>query len=76
MLPSMREAEAALMAGKVNGIVRLRANFARRLRSSEGAPIQVIVNGVDANTGRIVIGYVQGVWATWLQQQARSQARS
>jgi len=72
VLPSMREAEAALMAGKVNGIVHLRADFARRLRSSEGAPIQVIVNGVDANTGRIVIGYAQGVWASWLQQQARS----
>jgi len=72
VLPSMREAEAALMAGKVNGIVHLRADFARRLRSSEGAPIQVIVNGVDANTGRIVIGYAQGVWASWLQQLARS----
>jgi ABC-2 type transport system permease protein len=72
MLPSMREAEAALMAGKVNGIVHLRADFARQLRSSEGAPIQVIVNGVDANTGRIIIGYTQGIWTTWLQQQARS----
>jgi len=71
-LPSMREAKAALMAGKVNGIVHLRADFARRLHGSEGAPIQVIVNGVDANTGRIVIGYAQGVWATWLQQLARS----
>jgi ABC-2 type transport system permease protein len=72
VLPSMPEAEAALMAGKVNGIVHLRADFARRLRSSEGAPIQVIVNGVDANTGRIIIGYAQGVWASWLQQLARS----
>jgi ABC-2 type transport system permease protein len=72
LLPSMRDAEAALMAGKVNGIVHLRADFARRLRSSEGAPIQVIVNGVDANTGRIIIGYAQGVWASWLQQLARS----
>jgi ABC-2 type transport system permease protein len=72
MLPSMREAEAALMAGKVNGIIHLRADFARQLRSSEGAPIQVIVNGVDANTGRIIIGYTQGIWTTWLQQQARS----
>ncbi|MEJ2564376.1 MAG: ABC transporter permease [Gammaproteobacteria bacterium] len=72
VLPNMHEAEAALMAGKVNGIVHLRADFARRLRSSEGAPIQVIVNGVDANTGRIIIGYAQGAWASWLQQQARA----
>jgi len=72
VLPSMREAEAALMAGKVNGIVHLRTDFARRLRSDEGAPIQVVINGVDANTGRIIIGYAQGVWASWLQQLARS----
>ena len=71
-LPNMHAAEAALMAGKVNGIVHLRADFSRRLRSREGAPIQVIVNGVDANTGRIIIGYAQGVWASWLQQLARS----
>lgn len=70
VLPSLREAEAALMAGEVNGIIRLRADFARRVRSSDGALVQVIVNGVDANTGRIIIGYAQGVWATWLQQQA------
>lgn len=72
VLGDMQEAEAALMEGRVNGIIRLRADFARRLRSGDGAPIQVIVNGVDANTGRIVIGYAQGVWATWLQQLARS----
>jgi ABC-2 type transport system permease protein len=71
-LPNMAEAETALMAGTVKGIVYLRADFGRRLRGSEGAPILVIVNGVDANTGRIIIGYTQGVWASWLQQLARS----
>jgi len=58
-LPTMADAEDALMAGRVNGIVHLQGDFGRRLRSSDGAPIQVIVNGVDANTGRIIIGYVQ-----------------
>jgi ABC-2 type transport system permease protein len=72
VLPTMNEAEAALLAGDVKGIVHLQADFGRRLRSSEGAPIQVIVDGVDANTGRLVIGYSQGVWTTWLQQLARS----
>lgn len=75
ILPGMPEAEAALMAGEVKGIVHLRSDFARNLRSQEGAPIMVIVNGVDANTGRIIIGYVQGLWATWLQQQARSRGQ-
>ena len=68
----MRTAEAAMMAGQVNGIIHLRADFGRKLRSADGTPIQVIVNGVDANTGRIISGYVQGAWGQWLQQVARA----
>ena len=66
-MTTMHDAEEALMAGRVNGIVRLQANFGRELRSTDGAPIQVIVNGVDANTGHLISGYVEGAWATWLQ---------
>ena len=32
----------------------LRQDFARRLRDADAAPIHVIVNGVDANTGSII----------------------
>lgn len=66
-----REAEQALMAGRVHAIVVLRQDFAKRLRQPAGTPIQLIVNGVDANSGRIVAGYVQGAWGTWLAQAAQ-----
>ncbi len=66
----MHEAESALMSRQVSAIVHLRADFARQLRQPDGAPVQVIVNGVDANTGRLILGYVQGVWQKWLQQRA------
>lgn len=69
----MRDAERALMAGRVDGIVRLREDFARCLRCPRGAQIQVIVNGVDANTARQVSGYVNGVWTKWLRERARAQ---
>ena len=62
----MREAEDALRRHEVDGIVHLRADFARRLLSGHEAPIQLILNGADANTARLVQGYVQGVWAAWL----------
>jgi len=65
-----REAEQALMVGRVNAIVVLRQDFARRLRDADGAPIQLIVNGVDANTARIISGYVQGAWGKWLEHAA------
>ncbi|MBU1424043.1 MAG: ABC transporter permease [Gammaproteobacteria bacterium] len=72
---STREAEQAMMAGRVNAIVVLRQDFGRTLRQSDGAPIQLIVNGVDANTARIISGYVQGVWGNWLAHYAEQRGQ-
>jgi ABC-2 type transport system permease protein len=72
-LSTLREAEQALQARRVSGIVRLREDFARQLNSGGEAPIQIIVNGVDANTGRLVQGYLQGVWTVWLEKRALEQ---
>ncbi|MCX7427612.1 MAG: ABC transporter permease [Planctomycetia bacterium] len=69
---STREAVAAMEQGRVKAIVHVRANFADRLRADPGAPIQVIVNGVDANTARLIQGYVQGAWQSWLAATARA----
>ena len=70
LMRNRRDAEQAIVDGKVDAMVILRSDFARRIFSPGGAPIQVIVNGVNANTGRIVTGYVQGAWLTWLGQYA------
>jgi ABC-2 type transport system permease protein len=72
---STREADQAMMAGRVNAIVVLRQDFARRLRQADGAPVQLIVNGVDANTARIVSGYVQGAWGKWLEHYAQQRGQ-
>jgi len=73
VMRDMDRAEEALAAGDVLGIVRMRSDFSRRLFDPEGAPIQVIVNGVDANTGRLVFGYVRGVWNRWLAGLAEAE---
>lgn len=66
----MDEADQAMRERRVSAIVHLRSDFARRRRIG-GAPIQIIVNGVDANTGRLLMGYVEGVWSRWLQQRGQ-----
>ena len=68
-------AEAAMRAETIHAFVWLRADFARRLQQPEGADILLIVNGVDANTARLVEGYVQGVWSQWLYTYARGKGR-
>ncbi|MDX1434004.1 MAG: ABC transporter permease [Gammaproteobacteria bacterium] len=70
---SMREAERALRDHRVRAIVRLRENFATELRSADGAPVQVILDGTDANTARIVTSYVEGVRLKWANDLARAQ---
>ncbi|WP_303900826.1 ABC transporter permease [Thiohalomonas denitrificans] len=66
----MREAVTALRAREVDGIIRMQADFAERIGSPGPAPIQLILNGVDANTAELVSGYVQGSWLNWLQHRA------
>ena len=67
---SIQPAEAALRRGMVDGIIWLRGDFAEAVLSGDSASIGVFINGVDANTARIVKGYVQGAWQRWLGHKA------
>lgn len=73
---TMSAAEQELREGRINAIVHLRADFAARLRRPDGAPIQLIVNGVDANTARLTQGYVEGAWGNWLTRRAASRGQA
>ncbi|MCF7983204.1 MAG: ABC transporter permease [Thiohalocapsa sp.] len=64
-----QEARAALRAHELDGIVVIPADFAQRLKGDRDAPVQVIVNGVNANSARLLSAYVQGVWSTWMQRE-------
>lgn len=66
---TIQQADNAMNAHEVQGIVWLRADFTRRLQQG-AAPIGVIVNGVDANDARIIEGYLQQVWAGWISARA------
>jgi ABC-2 type transport system permease protein len=70
-----RAAFEALISGRADAIVVLRSDFARLAYSPTGAPIQVIANGTDANTARIVRGYLAGAWQKWLAQTALREGR-
>jgi ABC-2 type transport system permease protein len=70
-----RDAEDALISGDAQAILTLQSDFSRRIWSPSGAPIQVIVNGTDANTARIIESYLQGAWQNWLAQRALEDGR-
>lgn len=66
----MPSAIRAMQKREIRGIIRLREDFSRELFKQNSPAIQVIIDGVDANTARLVSGYVQGVWAQWIAHQA------
>jgi pyoluteorin transport system permease protein len=63
-MSSMRDAEQRMLARKVDGIVRIRPDFSRRLAQGD-AEVQVLVHGIDANRARIIQTYAQGAIGVW-----------
>jgi len=68
---SMRDAEELMLERKVDGIIRVREDFARRLASGN-AQVQILLYGADANRARIIQGYAQGAIASWSARRAAS----
>jgi ABC-2 type transport system permease protein len=59
---SMAEAQELMLSNTVEGIVRVPADFARRSARGD-ATVQVLVNGIDGNTARIVEAYAEAAVA-------------
>ncbi len=72
---TIQRAERAMAARRVEAIIWLPSDFARRATAGGDSPIGVIVNGVDANDARLIEGYVQQLWAGWLTRQAEARGR-
>ncbi len=65
-LTSWAEAEQLLYDHQVDAVIRLQADFSRRLTSGGTAPVQLVVNGVDSNRASQIMGYVSAAWQLWL----------
>ncbi len=75
LLRTMPQAQRLLLAHTVDGIVRIPADFARRVDAGD-AQVQLIVHGGDANRARIIQGYVQGALGAWSARQAAQGQRT
>jgi ABC-2 type transport system permease protein len=73
----IREAESLMQRRAVEAIVRLRNDFSARLTGSteQQSPVQLIINGIDANRARLIEGYVKRLTGSWAaQRRARGEA--
>jgi ABC-2 type transport system permease protein len=69
LLTSMSWAQELMLAHKVDGIIRIRPDFARYLALGD-AEVQLLVHGTDANRARIIQSYAQGAVNQWAVRQA------
>jgi ABC-2 type transport system permease protein len=68
LLTSMVQAQDLMLASQVDGIIRIRPDFSRQMRSGD-AEVQIVVHGGDANRARIIQGYAQGTIGQWTARQ-------
>ena len=64
LMTSMAQAEDLILASQVDGIICIRSDFSRRMRSGD-AEVEILAHGRDANRARIIQGYAQGAVGQW-----------
>ncbi len=60
-LARVSEADALLAHGQVRGVLIVPDGFAKRLDRGEKVAVQVLIDGADANTASVVIGYIDAL---------------
>ncbi len=65
VVSSPQRAQRLLDDGEVDGFVQIRENFSSDLLRQGYSPVQIIVNGVDANRARLIQGYARGAIQRW-----------
>ena len=66
---SMQQAEQMMLARTVDGVVRIRPDFGRRLSRGD-AEVQILVHGIDANRARIIQTYAEGAIGVWAARRS------
>jgi ABC-2 type transport system permease protein len=69
VVQSMHDAQQLMLERKVDGIIRIPADFSRSLNAG-GATVQVLVHGADASRASIIMNYANSALAQWSQRQA------
>jgi ABC-2 type transport system permease protein len=72
---SVSEATAMVGERSADGVIHLQSDFTKILSSGRSAPVQLVLNGIDANRARLIQGYVHSVIAEWsLMRRERGEA--
>ncbi|MBL8986892.1 MAG: ABC transporter permease [Gemmatimonadetes bacterium] len=62
------DADRELEAGRALAVMAIPPDFGERLRAGEPAPVQLLLDGSDANTATIALGYADAIASRFGQQ--------
>jgi ABC-2 type transport system permease protein len=65
---SYEEAQRLIDTGQARLVLVLAHDFGKQLTSEQPAKVQALIDGSDANTANVILGYVQGVTADFNQK--------
>jgi ABC-2 type transport system permease protein len=73
----LNQVKAMVGDRSADAVIRLQSDFTKILSSGGSAPVQLIVNGIDANRARLIQGYVHNVIGEWsvMRRQRGESAR-
>lgn len=77
VIPTANKEEAKVLLDdhRIDAIIHLPGNFTKLIEAGESAPMQLLINGIDANRARLIRGYMQyvlGIWATTRQNRGEA----
>jgi ABC-2 type transport system permease protein len=68
-MPTAAEARQSIDAGAVRAVLVVPASFSQDLAKSEGARVQLLVDGQDANSANVSRGYISAIVQRWAMQR-------
>jgi ABC-2 type transport system permease protein len=69
MAPTAAEARRRIDAGTVKAVLIIPPAFSQDLAGSEGARVQLLVDGQDANSANVARGYITAIVSRWAMQR-------
>jgi ABC-2 type transport system permease protein len=66
--PTAAEARQSIDAGTVKAVLVIPVSFSEDLAKSEGARVQLLVDGQDANSANVSRGYISAIVQRWAMQ--------
>jgi ABC-2 type transport system permease protein len=64
-LASLRDVDGAVGRGDASSVLVIPVGFSRDLAAGRGAPVQLLVDGADANSATIALAYAEGIVSGW-----------